>query len=51
MKKHPLFRGEGFHRKDKNLIQQTNNFYNYFEPLEKRAYRTPKNRSSCMKMK
>ncbi len=37
MKEHALFLGEGFNRNDKNLIQQTDRFFQYFEQLEKRA--------------
>ncbi|PKG21938.1 DUF2935 domain-containing protein [Niallia nealsonii] len=38
MKEHALFLGEGFNRKDKQLIQQTDRFYSYFEQQEKKAY-------------
>lgn len=41
MKEHALFLGEGFNRKDKNLIQQTDRFFYFFEQLEKRAHQTP----------
>jgi len=41
MKEHALFLGEGMDRNDKNLIQQTNRFYHYFEQQEKRAHQTP----------
>jgi hypothetical protein len=50
MKEHALFLGEGFNRKDKNLIQQTDNFYNYFEQLEKRAYQTPETVQAVRKL-
>ena len=38
MKEHAYFLGEGFNRKDTQLIQQTDRFYHYFEQQEKRAY-------------
>ncbi|WP_408010291.1 DUF2935 domain-containing protein [Pseudalkalibacillus sp. A8] len=41
MKEHALFLGEGFNRKDKNLIQQTDRFFQFFEQQEKRAHQTP----------
>jgi hypothetical protein len=50
MKEHALFLGEGFNRKDKNLIQQTDNFYKYFEQLEKRAYQTPETVQAVRKL-
>jgi len=43
MKEHALFLGEGFNRKDTQLIQQTDRFYHYFEQQEKRAYEVPNN--------
>ncbi|MEH6942632.1 DUF2935 domain-containing protein [Bacillus sp. JJ722] len=43
MKEHALFLGDGFHRKDINLIQQTDRFYRYFEQQEKKAYEVPNN--------
>lgn len=36
MKEHALFLGEGFNRKDTQLIQQTDRFHYYFEQQEKR---------------
>ncbi|WP_407637446.1 DUF2935 domain-containing protein [Calidifontibacillus oryziterrae] len=42
MKEHALFLGEGFNRKDKNLIQQTDRFFVHFEQLERRSHQTPK---------
>ncbi|WP_102346226.1 DUF2935 domain-containing protein [Bacillus sp. Marseille-P3661] len=42
MKEHALFLGEGFNRKDKNLIQQSDSFFYHFEQLEKRSHQTPK---------
>lgn len=38
MKEHALFLGEGFNRKDTQLIQQTDRFHYYFEQQEKKAY-------------
>ncbi|RFU60470.1 DUF2935 domain-containing protein [Peribacillus glennii] len=43
MKEHALFLGEGFNRKDTQLIQQTDRFFLYFEQQEKRAYQVPAN--------
>lgn len=43
MKEHALFLGDGFNRKDINLIQQTDRFYRYFEQQEKKAYQVPHN--------
>jgi hypothetical protein len=43
MKEHALFLGEGFNRKDKQLIQQTDRFYQYFEQQEKKAYQITNN--------
>lgn len=43
MKEHALFLGEGFNKKDTNLIQQTDRFYHYFEQQEKKAYQVPHN--------
>lgn len=37
MKEHALFLGEGFNRKDTQLIQQTDRFYSYFEQQEKKS--------------
>jgi hypothetical protein len=50
MKEHALFLGEGFNRNDKHLIQQTDNFYKYFEQLEKRAYQTPETIQAVRKL-
>jgi hypothetical protein len=41
MKEHAMFLGEGMSRNDKDLIQQTDRFFQYFEQQEKRAYQTP----------
>jgi hypothetical protein len=41
MKEHALFLGEGMSRNDRDLIQQTERFYHYFEQQEKRAHQTP----------
>lgn len=41
MKEHAMFLGEGMSRNDKDLIQQTDRFFRYFEQQEKRAYQTP----------
>jgi hypothetical protein len=43
MKEHALFLGEGFNRKDTQLIQQTDRFHAYFEQQEKKAYQVPNN--------
>lgn len=43
MKEHALFLGEGFNRKDTQLIQQTDRFYHYFEQHERKAYQIPNN--------
>jgi hypothetical protein len=43
MKEHALFLGEGFNRNDKQLIQQTDRFYHYFEEQEKKAYQITNN--------
>ena len=43
MKEHALFLGEGFNRKDTQLIQQTDRFHYYFEQQEKKAYQVPNN--------
>lgn len=43
MKEHALFLGEGFNRKDTQLIQQTDRFFQYFEQQEKRAHQVPNN--------
>lgn len=37
MKEHALFLGEGFNRKDTQLIQQSDRFFHYFEQQEKKA--------------
>ncbi|WP_419881652.1 DUF2935 domain-containing protein [Peribacillus sp. B-H-3] len=50
MKEHALFLGEGFNRKDTNLIQQTDRFYHYFEQQEKKAYQVPNNASMVRKL-
>lgn len=43
MKEHAMFLGEGFNRKDTQLIQQTDRFHYYFEQQEKKAYQVPNN--------
>lgn len=43
MKEHAYFLGEGFNRKDKTLIQETERFFHYFEQQERRAHQTPAN--------
>ena len=43
MKEHAKFIGDGFNRRDIQLIQQTDRFYHYFEQQEKRAYEVPNN--------
>ncbi|VEF47562.1 Domain of uncharacterised function (DUF2935) [Bacillus freudenreichii] len=50
MKEHALFLGEGFNRKDTQLIQQTDRFYSYFEQQEKKAYQIPNNVSTVRKL-
>lgn len=50
MKEHALFLGEGFNKNDKQLIQQTDRFYHYFEQQEKRAYQTPNNVTQVRKL-
>jgi hypothetical protein len=50
MKEHALFLSEGFNRSDKQLIQQTDRFYHYFEQQEKRAYQTPNNVTQVRKL-
>lgn len=50
MKEHALFLGEGFNRKDTQLIQQTDRFYAYFEQQEKKSYQVPNNVSLVRKL-
>ncbi|MGM7634417.1 DUF2935 domain-containing protein [Bacillus sp. Hm123] len=50
MKEHAYFLGEGFNKKDKHLIQQTDNFYRYFEQQEKRALQTPETVQAVRKL-
>ncbi|QRF32831.1 DUF2935 domain-containing protein [Bacillus safensis] len=50
MKEHALFLGEGFNRKDKQFIQQTDRFHYYFEQQEQRAYKTPNNVQAVRKL-
>ncbi|WP_423799407.1 DUF2935 domain-containing protein [Neobacillus sp. SAB-20_R2A] len=50
MKEHSYFLGEGFNRKDKQLIQQTDRFYHYFAEQEKRAHQTPYNVTAVRKL-
>lgn len=41
MKEHALFLGDGFHRKDTQLIQEAERFQHYFEQHEKKAHTIP----------
>lgn len=50
MKEHALFLGEGMSRSDKDLIQQTNRFFQYFEHQEKRAHQTPQSVEAVRKL-
>ncbi|WP_078410993.1 DUF2935 domain-containing protein [Priestia abyssalis] len=50
MKEHALFLGDGFNRKDTQLIQQTDRFYHYFEQQEKKAYQVPNNAALVRKL-
>jgi hypothetical protein len=50
MKEHALFLGEGMNRNDKDLIQQTDRFYHYFEQQEKRAHQTPESVEAVRKL-
>jgi hypothetical protein len=50
MKEHSLFLGEGMNRNDKDLFQQTERFYHYFEQQEKRAHQTPESVKSVRKL-
>ncbi|WP_338751367.1 DUF2935 domain-containing protein [Bacillus sp. FJAT-52991] len=50
MKEHAYFLGEGFNKKDKQLIQQAANFYRYFEQQEKRALQTPETVQAVRKL-
>ncbi|BDG35769.1 DUF2935 domain-containing protein [Saccharococcus caldoxylosilyticus] len=50
MKEHALFLGEGMNRNDKDLIQQTERFYHYFEQQEKRAHQTPESVEAVRKL-
>jgi hypothetical protein len=50
MKEHALFLGEGMSRNDKDLIQQTERFYHYFEQQEKRAHQTPESVAAVRKL-
>ncbi|EIJ80564.1 hypothetical protein PB1_09392 [Bacillus methanolicus PB1] len=50
MKEHALFLGEGFNKNDKQLIQQADRFFHYFEQQEKRAYQTPNNVTQVRKL-
>lgn len=40
MKEHAMFLGEGMSRNDKDLIQQTDRFFQYFQQQEQRAQQT-----------
>ncbi|EZP76715.1 hypothetical protein H839_08973 [Parageobacillus genomosp. 1] len=50
MKEHALFLGDGMNRNDKDLIQQTERFYHYFEQQEKRAHQTPESVTAVRKL-
>lgn len=50
MKEHALFLGDGFNRKDTQLIQQTDRFYHFFEQQEKKAHQVPKNAALVRKL-
>ncbi|MDP4083208.1 MAG: DUF2935 domain-containing protein [Bacillota bacterium] len=50
MKEHAYFLGEGFNKKDKQLIQQTDRFHQFFEEQEKKAYQTPNNVTAVRKL-
>ncbi len=50
MKEHALFLGEGMNRNDRDLIQQTDRFFQLFERLEKRAHQTPKSVHAVRKL-
>jgi len=50
MKEHALFLGEGMSRNDKDLIQQTDRFQQYFEQQERRAYQTPESVEAVRKL-
>ena len=50
MKEHALFLGEGMNRNDKDLIQQTERFFRYFEQQEKRAHQTPESVAAVRKL-
>jgi hypothetical protein len=41
MKEHALFLGDGFHRRDTQLIQEADRFYHYFDQLLTKAQKTP----------
>jgi hypothetical protein len=50
MKEHAYFLGEGFSRRDKQLIQQTDRFHQFFEQQEKRAHQTPNDVTAVRKL-
>lgn len=50
MKEHALFLGDGFNRKDTQLIQQTDRFHYYFEQQEKKAHQVPNNAALVRKL-
>lgn len=43
MKEHALFLGEGFNRKDTQLIQQSDRFFHYFEQQESKSHQITHN--------
>lgn len=50
MKEHALFLGEGFSRKDKLLIQETDKFYMWFNQHLKRAQTIPETETTVRKL-
>jgi hypothetical protein len=50
MKEHAYFLGEGFSRREKQLVQQTDRFYHFFEQQEKRAHQTPNDVTAVRKL-
>ncbi len=50
MKEHAMFLGEGMSRNDKDLIQQTDRFFHFFEQQEKRAHQSPQSVEAIRKL-
>jgi hypothetical protein len=50
MKEHAYFLGEGMDRNDRDLIQQTERFFHYFEQQERRAHQTPRTVEAVRKL-